>query len=88
MASFDYSGHTKADAVLEEPSHLIAMRMLQGWALLDKACEDGCGGDTPLLRDPKTHQVSASLCVRRGFDGCFDCSGLLRGVRLSCAASC
>jgi hypothetical protein len=42
---------------MEDVSHLISQKMLQGWALLDKACEVGCSGDVPLMRDPKTKQV-------------------------------
>lgn len=42
---------------MEDVSHQISQKMLQGWALLDKACEVGCSGDVPLLRDPKTGQV-------------------------------
>lgn len=52
-----------ADSEIDDVSHLLSQKMLQGWALLDKVCEVGCQGDTPLLRDPRTKQVRSFLLV-------------------------
>ncbi|CAE7655049.1 unnamed protein product [Symbiodinium microadriaticum] len=57
------------EGALVDVSHLISQKMLQGWALLDKACEIGCGGDTPLLRDPKTRQEYCVICGYLDEDG-------------------